>query len=336
MRVDIFSKRAIELGKMLYKQGKYDEAEKYIKDNLVSAETQYLLGKINVKKGNIEEAKNWFYGAIDIDYKWVSPRLELARIWADEGKFEKAEDEYKICMKRKPQDSNLKFEAAKFYAAQGNMDMAKQLITKALRMKQKDENVLMKALETYDRIHDYNEMYEICEKLMEINAVKPTYHKTIEAMARTYYTLGKYDKVLRVFTGKTKEPTNRILENLYKRRIYCKLTQNEEQAMMYQTILSGLEELYGEENTLKHIEKHFKNDKYKEIHGVFTKSLPEIQEIIKTSPKTKQKGFDCELYCIKAEGCGYQGGKKRRWSYIRLHNNIKNGRYRPNNNNVPK
>ena len=129
-------------------------------------------------------------------------------------------------------------------------------------------------------------------------------------MARTYFNLEKYDKVLETFRGKTTEPTNRIMENLYKRRIYCKLCNNEEQASMYQTILSNLEEAYGEEGSLKHIEKHLRDNKTKDIHGVFTKSLPEILEKIKISDKVKQKGIDCDIYCIKIDECGYQGGNK--------------------------
>ena len=310
MKVDIINKRNIQLARLLYNQGKYDEAEKYLKDNLISAKTKYLLGKIYMKKGNMEEAKNWFFNAIDNDYKWVSPRLELARIWTEEGKYEKAEEEYLVCMKRQPKDANLKLEAAKFYALQGDNEKAKQLIAKARRISQNDDKVLMRSLEAYDKIHAYDEMHEICDKLLDANIVKPNHTRAIECMARTYFTLGKYDKVLKVFAGKTKETTNSIMFNLYKRRIYCELTKNEEQANMYQTILSNLEEAYGEEGILKHIEKHFKNNQEKEIHGVFTKSLPEILETVKTAPKTKQKGFECDIYCIRLDECGYQGGNK--------------------------
>jgi len=310
MKRDIMNKRGIQLARMLYNQGKYDDAEKYLQDNIISAKTKYLMGKIYMKKGNIEEAKNWFYLAIDNDYKMVGPRLELARIWKDEGEYEKAEAEYVICLKRQPQDANLKLEAAKFYALQGYNEKAKQLIVKARRISPKDDKVLMRSLEAYDKMQAYDEMYEICDKLLESDIVKPNHTRAIECMARTYFTLGKYDKVLKVFAGKTKETTNHIMFNLYKRRIYCELTKNEEQAKMYQTILSNLEEAYGEEEVLKHIEKHFKNSKEKEIHGVFTKSLPEILETVKTAPKTKQRGFECDIYCIRLDECGYQGGSK--------------------------
>ena len=310
MSIDIYKKRCVGLARMMYEQGRYNEAEKIIKDNLVNAESKYLMGKLCIQKGERDEAKIWFYRAIDNDRKWISPRLELARIWTEEGIIDKAESEYQVCINRSPQDVELKLEYAIFCIEHGNTEKAKQLITKAIRLKPNNERTLMRALEVNDKMQNYEQMYEISEKLLELNAVKPTDYKTIETMARTYFSLGKYDKVVRTFRGKTQEPTNRIMENLYKRRIYSILNKDEKQAKMYQSLMANIEEAYGEEEILKHVEKHMNDDKYKEIHGVFTKPLPEILDKVKAAEKIKQKGHACDIYCIKLDNCGYQGGNK--------------------------
>ncbi len=308
--MNIYKKRNIEFAKMLYEQGRYKEAEVIIKDNLVNAESKYIMGKICLNTARIDEAKNWFREAITNNYKWISPRIELARIFVREGLYEKAEKEYCVCLNREPKNANLKIEAAKLYISINNNEKAEKLIEKALRLKPYDENILKKALEAYDNMHNYNKMYDICEELTNKNAVGANEYKTIEAIARTYFSLGKYDKTLAVFSGKTEDTMTRIMANLYKRRIYCILSKDEEQAKMYQIILDNLEASYGEEGRIKHIERHLKDDKNKEKHGVFIKNLSEVIEAVKNAEKVKQRGKDCDVYCIKLKGCGYEGGNK--------------------------
>lgn len=308
--MDIFKKRNIELAKLLYKQGRYKEAEVIIKDNLVSAESKYIMGKICLKTERSEEAKVWFREAISNNYKWILPRIEMAKLFTKEGLYHDAIREYWVCLNREPKNAILKIDVAKFYISIDNFEQAEKLLDKALKLKPNDEVILKKALEVYDNMQNYNQMYNICEKLMDKNAILANEHKTIEIMARTYFSMGKYNKTLEVFSGKTSDAVTKIMSNLYKRRIYCKLIKDEEQAKMYQAILDNLEASYGEERRIRHIEKHLKDDKRKEKHGVFTKDLSEVFSIVKSAEKVKQKGKDCDIYCIKLEGCGYEGGNK--------------------------
>lgn len=308
--MNIFVKRSIEFGKMLYKQGRYKEAEVVIKDNLVSAETKFLMGKICMYTNRMEEAKNWFTQSIDSNYRWILPRMELARILTKQGLYQEAAKEYKTCLNREPKNAFLKLEVAQLYVLMEKNIKAEELAEKALRLQPNDNNILKKALEVYDGMYDYDKMYDICEKLTSINEIEPTEHKTIELMAKTYFALGKYDKTLQIFSGKTGNNMTRIMANLFKRKIYCALSKDEEQAKMYQTILDNLETSYGEEGRLKHIEKHLRDDMNKEKHGVFIKDLDEVIETVKKAEKVKQQGKECDVYCIKLEGCGYEGGNK--------------------------
>lgn len=319
--LDIIKRRNIEFAKMLYEQGRYKEAEMIIKDNLVNAESKYIMGKICAKTDRLGEAEEWLRDSIKNNYKWVPPRVELAKIFIEEGLYAKAEKEYWVCLNREPKNASLKIEAAYLYGLMNEKEEAQKLIDKAVKLNPNDVNILKKALRGYDHLNEYDKMYEICEKLTEKDAVNLNDYKISEIVARTYFKFGKYDKTLSVLSGKTENTMSKIMSNLYKRRIYCILSKDEVQAKMYQVILENLETFYGKEERINHIKRHLKDDKTKEKHGVFTKDLSEVIEKVKSAEKVKQQGKDCDLYCIKLEGCGYEGGNKgdgHRLDYVTL------------------
>lgn len=303
-------KRNTLLAKMLYDQKKYKEAESLLIENIRTTESKYLMGKICANTNRIEEAKDWLEEAIIAQGKWIPPRMELAKINFEEGNFERAKREFEVCLNREPQNGSLKTTVAKYYIQMDEYEEAEKLVIKALNINPDNEKVLKDALIVYDNMQEYDKMYDICEKLNKYFDIKSDEYKVIECMARAYFSLGKYDKVLEIFKGKTDNKITKTIGNLYQQRIYAVLYKDKEQAKIYQEILDNLEPLYSEEGRIKHIQKHTQNDLTKKIHGVFTLDLGEVLDRVKIADKVKQKGNGCDLYCIKIDGCGYEGGNQ--------------------------
>ncbi len=303
-------KKNIVLAKMLYDQKKYKEAESLVIENIKTAESKFLMGKICLNTNRIEKAKDWLEEAILTQGKWIAPRMELAKISFDEGKYKDAKREFEVCLKREPQNAILKTTVAKYYSQMGENEEAEKLVIKALNLDPDNEKILKDALLVYDNLQDYKKMYRISEKLNKYYNIKSDEYKVLECMARAYFSLEKYDKALNVFEGKTDNYITNTIGRLYKQRIYSVLYKDKEQAKIYQEILDNLEPLYSEEARLKHIQKHTQNDLTKKIHGVFTIDLGEVLDRVKTAEKIKQKGNGCDLYCIQMDGCGYEGGSQ--------------------------
>jgi len=92
-------------------------------------------------------------------------------------------------------------------------------------------------------------------------------------------------------------------------RMYALQGKDELSAEMYKCILDNMDEdVYNEENRMKHIQKHLKDDKTKKIHGVFTVNLTELLDLAIKSKGEKKSGDMCDIYSIEAPNCGYQGG----------------------------
>ena len=68
--------------------------------------------------------KNWFEEAIIAKGKWIAPRMELAKISFDEGKYKDAKREFEVCLKREPQNAILKTTVAKYYSQMGENEEA--------------------------------------------------------------------------------------------------------------------------------------------------------------------------------------------------------------------
>ena len=80
---------------------------------------------------------------------------------------------------------------------------------------------------------------------------------------------------------------------------------------MYEYILKNIDEsVYDEESRAKHFMKHMKDDKNKQLHGVLNVNPMDVLNSIDLSKLKKQVGYMCDIYCIKVEGCGYQGGNQ--------------------------
>ena len=310
---NILKKRNLDLAKMLYTQKKYEQAERVVMNHIETAEAKHLMGKICTKTGRMEDAKFWFKSAMDTNKrnvkKWVAPRMELAKIYYVEGNWELAKKEFDTCLRREPQNGLLKVTLAKCYANRGEKEEARQLLVKAMNV-EKTEKVLKEALVVYSDMEDYESMYEICEKLSAGDCVKSNEYRVIECMARAYFNLGKYDKALNVFRDKKDDQVARAIFGTYRQKIYCKIHNDEELAKVYQEILENLEAAYSEEARMQHIRKHLKDDKTRKIHGVFTMDIKEVWEKVKKTKKEKQSFDNCDVYCVKIEGCGYSGGKE--------------------------
>lgn len=310
---NVFKKRNLELAKMLYSQYKYEQAEKVVMDNIVTAEAKHLMGKICKKTGRMEEAKEWFADAIATSKatkkKWSAPKMELAKIHFLEGKWDLAQSEFEICLKREPQNELFMTAVAWHYIDMGKTEEAKKLLTKALRINS-NPKTLKEVLFVYSKMEDYESMYDICEKLTEEMAVAPNEYRLISCMAKTYFNLGKYDKALGVFRGKKDDQIARVMFGIYRQKVYCELHKDKELGKIYQEILDNVESAYSEENRMTHIQKHAQNDTTKKIHGVFTIDINEVMDRVKKAKKEKQKGNGCDIYCIKIEGCGYEGGSQ--------------------------
>ena len=92
--------------------------------------------------------------------------------------------------KREPKNAELKLEVAKFYIVKDDTEKVKKLVEKAIRLKPSNEKILRKSLEVYDKIQNYDAMYDICEELRETNLIKAQY------MIDSYNFLYQYEMSL--------------------------------------------------------------------------------------------------------------------------------------------
>ena len=63
-----------------------------------------------------------------------------------------------------------------------------------------------------------------------------------------------------------------------------------------------------EESRIRHILKHTVNDKTKRLHGIFKKPIKEILDNMDLQKAKKQRDEMMDIYCVKSENCGYEGG----------------------------
>ena len=135
---------------------------------------------------------------------------------------------------------------------------------------------------------------------------------------RTCFTLGKcYLKVRKDQEAEKmfKECIELDKSNTYARlelgRLYALQGKNEKSSKMYEYILKNIDErVYDEKNRAKHFMKHMLDDKNKKIHGVLKINPIDILNKIDLSKIKKQVGYMSDIYCIKMQECGYQGGSQ--------------------------
>ena len=80
---------------------------------------------------------------------------------------------------------------------------------------------------------------------------------------------------------------------------------------MYEYIIKNIDDnAYDKESRAKHFMKHMKDDKNKPLHGVLKMNPIDVLNSIDLSKLQKQVGYMCDIYCVKVEDCGYQGGSQ--------------------------
>ena len=130
-------------------------------------------------------------------------------------------------------------------------------------------------------------------------------------LGKLYVKQGKAQQAEKLFLEYMQLDPKNVHARMELGKLYAEQGKDEKSKEMYDYIIANMgEDNFDEENRVKHFMKHMKDDKTKEIHGVFQKEPLEILNAIDLDKCEKQIGYMNDIYCVKIEGCGYAGGSK--------------------------
>lgn len=303
------------MGMMLYKHKRYKDAEKHLREvtGKNAKKSMYIVAKICKDTGRIDEAEKIFKQLVEMNGKEALHSLvELARIYFQErGKYDESEEILKYCDRKMPNSLATKQSLGELYVVIGKYDKAKEQFRRCLKIDKEDRYAKQGLARALISNNEYDEAENILQHLIseenELNSnriisTKIMYGNMLMRMGRYSDAKDMYDSILAV-----KPDCVSAIMGL------CKIStiesRDEEASMMYDYIIENSDE-DNEADRIKHIEKHLQNDLTKAKHGVFTKNPIEIMdELIKNKGKKRAEKM-CDIYCIPAKECGYEGGAK--------------------------
>ena len=234
----------------------------------------YSAGMKEYREKNWKKAIENLEKSLQYEERHYRTCFTLGKCYLKVRKDQEAEKMFKECIELDKSNTYARLELGKLYSKQGKDQEAERLFKEYIKL---DLKGLHPRLEL-------GKMY-----------VKQGKDQEAEKMFKECIELDESDTYARLELG----------------RLYALQGKNEKSSKMYEYILKNIDErVYDEKNRAKHFMKHMIDDKNKKIHGVLKINPIDILNKIDLSKIKKQVGYMSDIYCIKMQECGYQGGSQ--------------------------
>ncbi|MDD9972103.1 MAG: tetratricopeptide repeat protein [Myxococcales bacterium] len=203
-------KQAIVLGREYYSKREYGRAESYLRTVIDSgahgfADIHNMMGVIHHDSGRLEEARDEFRRALDINPRYTEAALNLAVTYNDLGDYTAAQQTYRVALGRGTDGServdsyargkiaNLHAEVAQAYV---DLDMPNEAIQEyrsAIRLCPQFADLRVKLADVYRHVGDLESArYELSEAIR----VRPDYLRARVAMGVVHLVSGKRQQAI--------------------------------------------------------------------------------------------------------------------------------------------
>lgn len=198
-------KQSIALGREHYSKREYDKAERHLQ-KVVSmgahgfADIHNMMGVIHHDRGRLEEARDEFQRALDINPRYTEAALNLAVTHNDLGDYQSAQQTYRKAIGRDTHESglpdpfargkiaNLHAEIAQAYVDLDMHNEAIQEYRSAIRLCPQFADIRVKLADVYRLVGDLpSARYELSEAIR----VRPDYLRARVAMGVVYLVSGQ-------------------------------------------------------------------------------------------------------------------------------------------------
>lgn len=252
---------------------KYSNYRKGQSQTTRRATSYYSAGMRSFKEKNYKMAIMFLKNAIDIEpyYRAV---FTLGKCYQKMGQHEEAQIAFERVLALEPDDIYARKELIEYYMRQDRKKEAEFLLKEWARLKPNEVYPKIRLGNLYIDKGREAEAEQLFKKCIEL---KPTGLRARKELGRLYALQGKM----------------------------------QESKEMYDYVISKIrKEVYNQTDRKKHVMKHLQDDKSKDVHGVFNKNPLEILENINWNNAKKYVGNMADVYCIRVENCGYEGGSK--------------------------
>ncbi len=227
-------KQAVALGREHYEKREYDKAERYLSKLTASglrfADIYNMMGVIHHDKGRLDEAREAFRRALDINPSYTEAALNLAVTYNDLGDYEHAQEVYLGAIRRdargeqqvdpfaKGKIANLHAELAAAYL---ELDMANEAVQQyrgAIRLCPQFADIRVRLAQVYRQMGDLSAArYELEEAI----ATRPDYGPARVALGVLLLVSGQRHEAIKVWEeALRRDPQNKSAE------MYLRMARN--------------------------------------------------------------------------------------------------------------
>jgi len=267
----------------------------------------FELGRLYVRQGKDELAENFLKKGVRLEENSIYSKFELAKLYSRQEKFKDSEKLFKECLEKAPKDVYTRLELGKIYVKTDFLK-AEEILTEALRMDPYNNLVRLELGNLYVNNKKTFKAETVFKTALRMDS---NFTNGMIALAKLYISQCRHEegrKLLKKCIKIDKTDLSPRIE-LAKLDEYKKL--NPKAKDMYNYLFENINiEEYNELQRKRFMQSHWSNDLTKNKYGVFTKSFEEIRKNLNSSEAKKSEFCGSEIYCIKLESCGYEGGSK--------------------------
>ena len=219
-------KQAIALGREHYEKREYDKAERHLRKVIASglafADIHNMIGVISHDRGKLDEARDAFKRALEINPRYTEAALNLAVTYNDLGDYELAQQVYRGAIQRdargvqevdpfaKGKIANLHAELAHAYLEVDMPNEAVQEYRSAIRLCPQFADIRVKLAEVYRQMGDLvAARYELEEAMRQ----RPDYGPSRAALGVLLLISGQRKEAMRVWEeALRRDPHNKAAE----------------------------------------------------------------------------------------------------------------------------
>ncbi|MFI5308140.1 MAG: tetratricopeptide repeat protein [Polyangiales bacterium] len=219
-------KQAVALGREHYEKREYDKAERHLRKVIASglafADIHNMIGVISHDRGKLDEARDAFQRALQINPSYTEAALNLSVTYNDLGEYERAREVYLSAIRRdargqeqvdtfaKGKIANLHAELAHAYLEVDMPNEAVQEYRSAIRLCPQFADIRVKLAEVYRQMGDLSAArYELEEAI----AARPDYGPARVALGVLMLVSGQRQEAIKVWDeALRRDPQNKAAQ----------------------------------------------------------------------------------------------------------------------------
>ena len=165
-------------------------------NDLILAKQKFEAGQIDERERNLEDAKQKYLEAIELDRLNDVYHAALAEVYRKLKVWNEAEITYNEAINLSPENDNYHFNLGEVYAAQGKYEQAVESFTTAIKLSPDNDNYHFRLGEVYAAQGEDERAIESFSTAIELSPENDVYHFRL---GEVYITQGKYEKAIEPF-----------------------------------------------------------------------------------------------------------------------------------------